>query len=219
MPLSSTEWNALPPAHMVCTSWALWSAGNALYKTTRARNRSWSCRQHRRQSLPPQSPHVIPLVRTEHVLGHREENALLLLDVRRQHARDRRGCVAEILLPAATEAGFEGRDRLLELELELAEDRVLLHQHRDRTRSAVDVPAQHREERLLLFTKVAQNLSLDLASQLTEVIEDASALHALALHSPHAARQLRQHRFGPTMLAQELFHDRLHNGQPPMVTL
>jgi hypothetical protein len=66
---------------------------------------------------------------------------------------------------------------------------------------------------------MAEDLTLDLVSQLTEVIEDALSPHALALHSPHAGRQLDQHRFGATMLPQKLFHDRFHIGQPPVVTL
>src|SRR5450759_858587 len=114
----------------------------------------------RGERLLPEPPHLIPLVRTQHVRGHREENAFLPFYMWRQQARDRVAGVAHFLLPTVTMAGFEGRNRLLELELELAEDRVFLHQHRDRTRRAVDMPAQHREERLLFFAKVAQDLPL-----------------------------------------------------------
>ena len=92
------------------------------------------------------------------------EEAVAALEAGLRDGWEEKLCDADLLLPTVTEAGFECRDRLLELELELAEDRVLFHQHRDRTRGAVDVPAQHREQRLLLFTKVAQNLPLDFAS-------------------------------------------------------
>jgi hypothetical protein len=72
------------------------------------------------------------------------------------------------------------------------------------------VPAKHREERLLLFAKVAQDLPVDFASQIAEVVEDARSARALALHSPDTGSQLDQHRFGVTMLPQELLHDRFH---------
>src|SRR5450759_668561 len=80
----------------------------------------------RGERLLPEPPHLIPLVRTQHVRGHREENAFLLFYMWRQQSRDQVAGVAHLLLPTVTMAAFAGRNRLPEMSLQLTKDTVSL---------------------------------------------------------------------------------------------